>query len=172
MQIKKIYFDMDGVLADFNRGIIELCGMQPVDQSNNKSDNDIWDGVRRVEYFYDKLEPVEGAVEMFNTLYEKYGDACEILSAIPKPGRGIIGAGEDKIKWVRRILSDEVKVNIVYREEKKNYCTGRDCILIDDYDKNITDWNNAGGTGILFDKPENVSLLASKLEKLEKLEKP
>lgn len=28
MEIKKIYFDMDGVLADFERGINEICGMK------------------------------------------------------------------------------------------------------------------------------------------------
>jgi hypothetical protein len=28
MDVKKICFDMDGVLADFDCGIIELCGMR------------------------------------------------------------------------------------------------------------------------------------------------
>ena len=31
--IKKIYFDMDGVLAGFNRGVRELCYMEPYDQN-------------------------------------------------------------------------------------------------------------------------------------------
>ena len=28
----RIYFDMDGVLADFDRGVRELCGLEPVSQ--------------------------------------------------------------------------------------------------------------------------------------------
>lgn len=33
MKIEKIYFDMDGVLADFDRGIRELCHMDPLNQA-------------------------------------------------------------------------------------------------------------------------------------------
>ena len=29
MEIKKIYFDLDGVMADFERGVFELCGLDP-----------------------------------------------------------------------------------------------------------------------------------------------
>ena len=90
-----------------------------------------------------------GAKKMFDAIYDKYGDRCEILTGIPKPKRGVTYAAEDKIKWVRRLLSEKVKVNIVFREEKPQYCTGKGCVLIDDMEKNIRDWNEMGGTGIL-----------------------
>ena len=32
MEVSRIYFDMDGVLADFDRGVRDLCGLEPVDQ--------------------------------------------------------------------------------------------------------------------------------------------
>ena len=50
----KIYFDMDGVLADFDRGIEELCGIKKVDQENTNEEKDtvMWDAVRKVEHFY------------------------------------------------------------------------------------------------------------------------
>lgn len=150
MKIKKIYFDMDGVLADFNRGVKELCGIEPPCQSNKtEADDDImWEAVKNVEHFYDRLELMPGALEMFKELNGKYD--VEILSGIPKPRRGILTSGEDKISWAHRLLSRELKVNIVFREEKKNYVTGKDCILIDDLPKNIKEWNENGGTGILF----------------------
>ena len=40
-------------------------------------------------------------------------------------------------------------MNIVYREEKKNFCKGKDWILIDDHPGNIASWREYGGTGIL-----------------------
>lgn len=30
MEIKKIYFDMDGVLANFDKGVIDYCKMDPI----------------------------------------------------------------------------------------------------------------------------------------------
>ena len=33
MEVEKIYFDMDGVLADFERGVREICGIEPPDQN-------------------------------------------------------------------------------------------------------------------------------------------
>ena len=149
MEIRKIYFDLDGVMADFDRGVYELCGMDAFSHEDDKSDDIMWLRIKEVGHFYDKLELMPGAKELFDDLYAKYGDKCEILSGIPKPRRGIVTAGEDKISWVRRMLSEKVKVNIVYKEDKPDYCTGEDCILIDDLPANIRAWEDMGGTGII-----------------------
>ena len=37
----------------------------------------------------------------------------------------------------------------MFREEKPQYCTGKGCILIDDMERNIKEWNEMGGTGIV-----------------------
>ncbi len=152
MEPKKIFLDMDGVLADFNRGIRELCGMEPLDQtkSNNSDDDKMWEAVRDTPNFYDKLELVPGSKELFDYLIDKYGNKVEILTGVPKEHRGIVTAGDDKIAWVRRLLSKDIVIHIVHSEDKPDYCTGKDCILIDDYDKNIRQWEKAGGTGIRF----------------------
>lgn len=151
-----IYFDMDGVLADFDRGVRELCHREPLDQSTStEADNDaLWAAVRQVPHFYGQLEPIPGSLEMLRTLYEEIGDRCQILTGIPKPRRSIEHAGEDKVAWIHRLVSEDMQVHIVYREEKRQYCTGPQDILVDDYDKNIREWQAAGGTGILFRDPE------------------
>ena len=157
--IQKIYFDMDGVLADFDGGVSKLCEMSPIKQGEGRSkaeDDLMWERIRKIPHFYDKLDPMPGALELFGELYEKYGNKCEILTGIPKPKRGITTAGEDKISWVHRLLSTDIKVNIVYREEKKNYCTGEDCILIDDLETNIEEWKMYGGMGILYRGADDV----------------
>lgn len=150
--VNKIYLDMDGVLADFDRGVRKLCHLEPLNQMNStSSQNDaLWSAVRSVPHFYDRLEPVPGAIRMVQLLWQWYGDKVEILTGIPKPKRNIENAAEDKINWVHRFLPENIKVNIVYREEKPQYCHGKTDILIDDYEKNVNEWMKCGGTGILF----------------------
>ena len=151
-EVDEIYFDMDGVLADFKRGVREICGIEPPDQNakhhNPGTDDEMWEKIKLAGHFYDRLELMPDAKEMFDAVYGKYGDKCEILTGIPKPKRGITTSGEDKINWTHRLLSPDIKVNIVFREDKPQYCTGKGCILIDDMERNIRDWNEMGGTGI------------------------
>lgn len=152
-----IYFDMDGVLADFDRGVNELCGFTPDAQGGGRdADDRLFAAIRKVDHFFRKLKPVDGAKELFADVHKRYGDRCKILTAIPKKERGITDAAEDKIDWVRKNLSEEVSVYTVSRKEKKNYCFGPEDVLIDDYQKNIDEWEQAGGTGILFTDAKTV----------------
>lgn len=145
MRIEKIYIDMDGVLADFEKGVREHCGI------GTEDDEKMWAAVKNVDHFYYKLEPISGTIEMMKSLIDKYGDKCEILSAVPKARRGIIHAEEDKREWIRKYLGNEIVVNLVHDwTEKLPFCTGEGCILIDDRYENILGWREVGGTGILF----------------------
>ena len=98
---------------------------------------------------YDRLEQMPDAKEMFDAICTKYKSRCEILTDVPKPGRGIITAGPDKTEWARRERSPKVKANIVLRKEKIRYCKGPESILSDDYEKNIREWQAVGGIAIL-----------------------
>ena len=53
----------------------------------------MWAAIRETGRFYDKLELMPGAKEMFDRVYGKYKDRCGILTGIPKAKRGIISAG-------------------------------------------------------------------------------
>ena len=157
MKANKIYLDMDGVLADFERGVWEICQIKAPSQDGNRNqeeDDIMWEAIRRADHFYDRLELMPGAKEMFDRIAGKYGDRCEILTGIPREERGIVTAEQDKIDWTRRMLSEKVKVNLVCRKHKQNYCTGPESVLIDDREKTIREWQKLGGTGILHRSAE------------------
>ena len=153
-EVNKIYLDMDGVLANFDKGIIDICHMTPVPQKlqylNPEREDEMWRRIKEAGHFYDMLELIPGAKEFFDIVYGKYKERCEILTGIPNPKREVFTASDDKTNWMRRLLSDTIKINAVMRRDKQKFCTGKDCILIDDYDKNTREWTQMGGTAILF----------------------
>lgn len=144
--IKKVYLDLDGVFADFWGKVCDIFGGEP---ENNKM---IWDRLKDVPNLFLDLKPLPYTRVMFRAIYQKYGDRCEILSSIPRPDNFLVTAPVDKIKWVRRYLNDSIVVNIVSNHsEKQKFCQGKDYVLIDDYAKNINEWNAKGGVGILHE---------------------
>lgn len=159
MDVSRIYLDMDGVLADFEKGVQDLCHMEPLSQNGKrrspKQDDLMWDAIRKTGHFYDRLELMPGAKELFGLLYGKYGTRCEILTGIPRKERGVATAEQDKRNWTRRMLSDTIKVHTVNRKEKQLYCTGPETVLIDDREKTILEWQALGGTGILHTDAES-----------------
>ena len=79
MKVTKIYFDMDGVLADFEKGIRELCHMEPQPQNGKrdaKTDDLMWETIKKIDRFYDRLDLMPGAKEMFDIVYGTYADRC------------------------------------------------------------------------------------------------
>ena len=79
LTLQKIYFDMDGVLADFEGGVKMLTGQgfgQPGDRPT-KQDEAMWAAIKEVPHFYDKLEPLVAGVTAFRAVRAKYGDKVE-----------------------------------------------------------------------------------------------
>jgi len=150
INVEKIYLDMDGVLANFDKGVIDLLGLTPLVQgASTKEENDIlWKHVAKYGHFYNDLEICDDALKLFLLLIGKYGKKVEILSAIPKKERGVIYAKEDKINWFRRNFSKNTRINIVLRKEKSKFCKGKEYILIDDFFKTTNEWEKLGGTAI------------------------
>ena len=162
-----IYFDMDGVLADFDNGVRELCGMEPSDQNSpdrEEHDTAMFAEISEIPNFYYKLKPVQGTVDILKELRSRYGGKIEILTGIPKPHRNVPTAASDKVLWVKDFISDDIVVHTVLRREKMEYAKGPGSILIDDLSMNIGEWTDAGGTGILFTSPGDLRKKLSEMD--------
>lgn len=145
-KIMKIFIDMDGVLADFDKYICKTLKFGTKEEWNNR-----WDLVPQT--IFKDIEPLPDAHELMS--YVEHLDNKFILTAIPK-NAVIEQARRDKFMWLKKYFGiDPWQVCVVYRDEKMLFATETvynaptPNVLIDDYEKNVDDWERVGGAGIL-----------------------
>jgi 5'(3')-deoxyribonucleotidase len=149
--LPRIYCDMDGVLADFKSGAVKATGMSINKWQNIPSSKKKWEPIHNTPNFWANLPWMPGGQRLWSFI-EKYN--AHILSAYVEDSfdpNCIPG----KKQWLRKNigLSDSSRINLVRRKDKQLYAKrgnkrGEPAILIDDYEKNIRDFTNAGGIGI------------------------
>ncbi len=144
-----IYMDMDGVLADFDKFVLENLG-RPWDYTSTdleKDDIEMWDFLKNVQHLYLNLDPTPYAHELWDHV-NSFGVNVEILTAIPRRTY-IAEAEQDKKDWVEKHLGSGIKFNIgPYSQDKWRHASPGD-ILVDDRLDNIQAWINHGfGIGI------------------------
>jgi phosphoglycolate phosphatase-like HAD superfamily hydrolase len=154
-----VYFDMDGVLANFERRWTELYGEPPQHTRAVKRFSSKWENFVLSRQF-ESLDFFPGAHEVYNFVRDS-GRALSIQILSSSGGEIFYDeVREQKINWLRNSRMQFAEVNIVPgRRLKKNYATANS-ILIDDTPDVIEDFNNAGGIGILHrDSQETISIL-------------
>lgn len=153
----KIYVDMDGVLVNFEKGLNDILD-EPYDKKRYNTDSKykslIWKSISKFQKdggnFWEQLSKMNDADQLWN--YVKKYDNVEILTATGNPK---YGSGEQKKKWIKQNISNNVKVNLVRLSKDKAQFADEDSILIDDQKKSIEPWEQAGGIGILHTDAES-----------------
>jgi 5'-nucleotidase len=164
---KTIFLDMDGVLCDFNGHYKSLTGK---DFHSFEHRQDAWDLlVPFNDTFFEYLPQLPDAKYLVAGVEElaiEYGCAMAILTAIPKIGR-IATARIQKHDWINEHFPNlSCKFNIgPHAQHKQFHCIPGD-VLIDDAMRNIQQWANVDGFGILHTSAEeSLSSLRKHLEK-------
>ena len=149
-----IYCDMDGVLVDFDRGYQELTGMT-TQQADAIGGDTFWEPLTKAgAKWWITLNWMSDGKQLWNYI-KKYTPI--LLSAPSQQESSRLG----KRVWVKRELPD-VKLILRPASQKQQYASPTS-ILIDDRQKNIDQWEAAGGIGILHTSTANT------IEQLKKL---
>ena len=148
-----IYLDMDQVLCNFLKGADDAVGGSFATMDSAKR----WKILNQTKNFWANLEWMPGGKQLYRfcSRYDPH-----ILSAY---------AGKDKnsrvgkMKWLTKNTKvPRGKIHLVVRSKKKDFAKGNN-LLIDDYEKNIKEWESAGGQGILH---TNTNKTIQELKKL------
>ena len=121
MEKKKLYFDMDGVLVNFQSGI---------DKLSDEVKKEYKGRLDEVPGIFALMEPVKGAIEAVHKLQEYY--EVYILSTAPWKNPS---AWADKVAWVTKYFDDVFHKRMVVTH-CKHLLSRKGDYLIDDRDKN------------------------------------
>lgn len=146
-----VYCDMDGVLVDMLGGFKKATGQSFIecDQVDQETK---WKPALKVPNFWEFLPKLHDADRLMS--YFEWNIPLNKLFVLSAPQHFFPNCGVEKLRWLDR----NAKVfpirqsYIVPRKEKKQFAVcpqGKPNILIDDYVKNINEWTEAGGIGIL-----------------------
>jgi 5'(3')-deoxyribonucleotidase len=164
--LPQIYCDMDMVLVNFIDGAnkaLEDAGYDAkfTDKGQHNHKDKKWELLSQVPKFWANLEPMPDGLSLwkFISKYNPY-----ILST---PSKRMPTSKPEKKEWLKKNLGmKNIKgVYLVPREDKQKWAVtnGTPNVLIDDYIKNIKEWEAAGGIGV------HHTSTASTIAKLKKL---
>ena len=146
----EIYVDMDGVLADF---FGEWARLMKVDHFTKiDKEHEIRDALQRIrdtDDFWLRLPVLPQAKELL-TLIKNIKGEYNICST---PLQDDPNSEKHKRTWLEKNLSFFPPKNIYITNDKSQYATNSDGIpniLIDDFGKNVSQWEAAGGIGFKY----------------------
>ena len=155
----RFFQDLDGVLVDFNEGwkkIPESEGLTSEEFEEKHGKPAFWKilNVQGKEW-WSNLDWLPDGKQLWN--YVKKYNPTVLSTPSSNPGSKV-----GKHIWIKRHLMIPEN-RVILSDRKHQFVKDKFSMLIDDKEKNINDWNNAGGTGILHRNAINT------IEQLKKL---
>ena len=143
--IKKIYLDMDGVIADFDRRYKSRYKMLPREAEQHKEfDKFFTQFINDGEFA--TLDLMPDAMDLINFL-KSLKVPTEILSSSASEKRDP-DIRPQKLEWLKKNNIEFPAIIVPGKRHKKEY-SNKNTLLIDDTSVNIDQWRREGGIGIL-----------------------
>jgi len=143
----EIYVDMDGVLCNFLQAASKLTGEKlRFHHDWEKIKHTAWRQIAEEgSKFWAYLPWMQDGKELWEYV-KPYKP--NILSAYPQASANRWYAERGKVQWINTELTGYNNINIVRGQDKQKYAL-KNAILIDDAKRNIDQFTEAGGIGIL-----------------------
>jgi|TARA_R110000851_G_scaffold230898_7_gene383728 5'(3')-deoxyribonucleotidase len=145
-----IYFDLDGVLADFAKGVFTKTGVSIVGP-DSFADKKLKDSIFADPNFFLGLELLPGAHDMIE--FARIFGTVKILSATGYSYESLVA--RQKRAWVAEHFGSDIEVHLVPKSGDKAKFAWPDVVLIDDrLEKSVMPFRDKGGLAIHHTDPE------------------
>ena len=136
----KLFLDLDGVLADFDKSARTIFGMSSKDFEDRYGSKEFWKQIRNEDEFFYNLPMMHDAMDLWN--FSKPHDPT-ILTGCPFGN----WAQPQKVRWVKEYL-DTDKIITCLSKDKRNHASPGD-VIVDDTVKHQHLWVEMGGIFIV-----------------------
>lgn len=137
----RLYLDLDGVMADFDAHFPAVFGLD----HRGMADDAMWATINAHPSYFRDMPPCPGAIEFFREI-----DVLDPIVLTACPRTNYANAARQKRDWVREHLSSRITVlPVMGGRNKPLFMHAAGDILIDDFEKNVSAWKDAGGVAIL-----------------------
>ena len=132
---RRLFLDLDGVLADFDAGVEALLGMSAAAYERKRSKRDFWFRLMRADDFYGTLPEMKDARDLFDAVKHL---KPTILTGLP------IGkwAAPQKEHWVEEHFPGTPVITTMARDKHKHMHEGD--VLVDDRETHRAAYEEAG----------------------------
>lgn len=138
--MRRLYLDLDGVMADFDAHFPALFGVDHRDML----DEEMWATINAHPSYFLDMPLCPGARDFFSAVrpFEPI-----VLTACPKSNYAHVA--HQKREWVRRHLSPDITVlPVMGGRNKALFMHAPGDVLVDDLDRNCDVWEAAGGIAV------------------------
>ena len=151
-----IYVDMDGVVADFDAGIQSLYGrsFETLDSSEQSM---FWNSDCAAHRFFANLAPIPEGIALVRGLLQS-GLKFTFMTSTGG-GKMHLNIAKQKLDFLSSVGISESPVAFCLNTLSKAWFASENAILIDDRQKVVDAWREAGGEAILFTRENWESIL-------------
>lgn len=142
--MKQVYFDMDGVLADFDQGVINTMG-RPYDDDMKK---DFWKRDCVEKQIFLNMPEIKAGLDLLFDVEQMGLDICIMTSTGGAPNHHAIA--RQKLSWLESRGLEKYPVAFCTGTASKGRFAQPGALLIDDRGKVCAEWERQGGTSFLF----------------------
>jgi len=163
IKIKTVFLDMDGVIADFHQGVYNIFD-EPYNYEKLPRAYDFWTtwnkpiirnevNIKCNDNFWANLPWTHDGHQILDAILKIFSINQIYLLTVPMPN---VESATGKMRWVAKNIP-ELYSHTLVGAVPKELLAKSDTLLIDDHDKYVDAFREAGGEAIRVNRPWNIN---------------